>query len=165
MKFKFKIHAAQMTQIPSEILMNLLLEDKKWLLNKGKHQQQEDYKMKKLLAFSKSIAIPNDKEISNANLPNQYARVKHLAKGEDVIKDNKYQNYAFVDDFLEEAMKSSSLYEIDEDVDYEYWSSSYDAHATLSISNSLHNKCKNLLHLPEKYHISILDGGVDTCVF
>jgi hypothetical protein len=22
----------------------------------------------------------------------------------------------------------------------------------------------NLLHLPEKYHISILDGGVDTCV-
>jgi hypothetical protein len=22
----------------------------------------------------------------------------------------------------------------------------------------------NLLHLPDKYHISILDGGVDTCV-
>jgi phosphoserine aminotransferase len=22
----------------------------------------------------------------------------------------------------------------------------------------------NLLHLPEKYHISILDGGADTCV-
>jgi hypothetical protein len=36
-------------------------------------------------------------------------------------------------------------------------------HATPSISNSLHNKCMNLLHLPEKYHISILDGA-DTCV-
>jgi hypothetical protein len=63
-------------------------------------------------------------------------------------------------------MKSSSMYEIDadEDVDYENWPSNHNAHATLSISNSLHNKCMNLLHLPEKYHISILDGGADTCV-
>jgi hypothetical protein len=61
-------------------------------------------------------------------------------------------------------MKSSNIYEADEDVDYEYWSSNHNAHVTLSISNSLHNKCMNLLHLPEKYHISILDGGADTCV-
>jgi hypothetical protein len=90
--------------------------------------------------------------------------VKNVPKGEDVIKDNTDQTYAFVDEFLEEAMKFSSLHEADEDVDYEYWSSNYNAHATLSISNSLHNKCMNLLHLPEKYHISILDGGADTCV-
>jgi phosphoserine aminotransferase len=37
-------------------------------------------------------------------------------------------------------------------------------HATLSISNSLHNQCMNLFNLPEKYRISILDGGEDTCV-
>jgi phosphoserine aminotransferase len=63
-------------------------------------------------------------------------------------------------------MKSSSLYEadVDYDYDYEYWSSSHNANATLSMSNSLDNKCTNLLHLPEKYHISILDGGKDTCV-
>jgi hypothetical protein len=61
-------------------------------------------------------------------------------------------------------MKSSSLYEADEDVDYEYWSSNHNAYATLSISNSLHKKCMNILHLPKKYHISILDGSVDTCV-
>jgi hypothetical protein len=61
-------------------------------------------------------------------------------------------------------MKSSSLYETDQDVDYEYWSSNHNAHVTLSISNSIHNKCMNRLHLPEKYHISILDGGADTCV-
>jgi hypothetical protein len=61
-------------------------------------------------------------------------------------------------------MKMSSLYEADQDVDYEYWSSNHNAHATLSISNSLHNKCMNLLHLPEKYQIRILHGGADTCV-
>jgi hypothetical protein len=54
-------------------------------------------------------------------------------------------------------MKSSCLYD-------EYWSSDHHAHATLSISNSLHHKFMNLLHLPDKYHISILDDGADTCV-
>jgi hypothetical protein len=96
-------------------------------------------------------------------MPNQYARVKNVAKGEDVIKDNTHQTYTFVDEFLEEVMKSSSLHEADEDVDYEYWSSNHNAHATLSIRNSLHNKFMNLLYLPDKYHISILDGGADTC--
>jgi hypothetical protein len=61
-------------------------------------------------------------------------------------------------------MKSSTIYDTDEDVDYAYWSSNHHAHGTLSISNSLHDKCMNLLHLPEKYHIRILDGGADTCV-
>jgi hypothetical protein len=82
-------------------------------------------------------------------MPNQYARVKNVAKGEDVIKENTHHTYAFVDEFLEESIKSSSLYEEDEDIDYEYWSSNHNAHATLSISNSLHDKCMNLLHLPE----------------
>jgi hypothetical protein len=77
---------------------------------------------------------------------------------------NTDQTYAFVDEFLEEAMKSSSLYETDEDFDYEYWSSNYNAHASHSIDNSLHKKCMHLLHLPDKYHISILDVGADNCV-
>jgi hypothetical protein len=106
--------------------------------------------MKRSLSLSKSTALPNDKETSNANLPNQFSRVKNIAKGEDVIKDNTDQTYAFVDEFLEEATKSSSIYEIDQDVDYEYWSSNHNAHAILSISNSLHKKCMNLLHLPDK---------------
>jgi sulfur transfer protein SufE len=61
--------------------MTLPLEAKKWLLNERKFQQQEDDKMKKLLALSKSIAVLNDKETSNSNLPNQCARVKNVAKG------------------------------------------------------------------------------------
>jgi hypothetical protein len=51
-------------------------------------------------------------------MPNQCARVKNVAKGDDVIKDNTDHSYDFVDEFLEEAMKSSSLYEADQDVDY-----------------------------------------------
>jgi hypothetical protein len=42
-----------------------------------------------------------------------------------------------------------SMYEADEDVDYEYWSSNHNVHAILSISNSLHIQCMNLLHLTE----------------
>jgi hypothetical protein len=120
--------------------------------------------MKKSLALSKSTAVHNDKDTNNSNMRNQYARVKNVAKGEDVIKENTDQTYAFVDEFLEEAMKSSGLYEADQDVDDEYWSSNQNAHVTFSISNSLHNKCMNLLHLPEKYHIIILDAVAGTCV-
>jgi hypothetical protein len=65
--------------------MTLPLEAKKWILNERKCQQQEDEKMKNLLALSKSTAVPNDKQTSNAHMPNQYARVKNVAKGEDVI--------------------------------------------------------------------------------
>jgi hypothetical protein len=90
--------------------------------------------------------------------------VKNVAKREDVIKDNTDQTYTFVDEFLDEAMEYLSIYETDEDVDYEYWSSNHNGHATLSIGNSLYNTSMNLLHLPEKYHISILDGGAGTCV-
>jgi hypothetical protein len=72
-----------------------------------KRQQQEDNKMMKSFTLSKSTALPNDKDNNNSNLPNQYARVKNVAKGEDVIKENTDHTYAFVDEFLEEAMKSA----------------------------------------------------------
>jgi hypothetical protein len=152
------------SQIPPEIRMTLPLESKKYLLNERKRQQHEYDKMKMSLALSKSIVVPNDKKTINPNMPNQYARAKNVAKEEDAIKDNTDQTNAFVDEFLKDAIKSSNIHETDEDVDYEYWSSNHNAHATLNISNSLHNKCMNLLHLSEKYYISILDGDADTCV-
>jgi hypothetical protein len=70
----------KLAQIPPEIWMTLSLEAKKWLLNERKFQQQEDDKMKKSLALSKSTALPNDKETSNAHMPNQYARVKKCSE-------------------------------------------------------------------------------------
>jgi hypothetical protein len=65
-------------------------------------------------------------------MPNQYARVKNLWKEKEIIKDSKYQAYELLNEFLEEAMKSSSIFETDEDVDYEYWSSNHNAHSLLS---------------------------------
>jgi hypothetical protein len=110
----------KLAQISPEIWMNLPLEAKKWLLNERKRQQQEDNKMKKSIAISKSTAVSNDKDTNNSNMPNQYTRVKNVAKGENVIKDNKDQTYTFVDEFLKETMKISRIYQTDEDVDYEY---------------------------------------------
>jgi hypothetical protein len=49
----------KLAQIPPEIWMTIPLEAKKWLLNERKHQQQEDDKIKKSLALSKSISVPN----------------------------------------------------------------------------------------------------------
>jgi hypothetical protein len=89
--------------------MALPLEANKWLLNERKPQQQEDEKMKTSLVSSKSTALANDNDTNNSNMPNQYARVKTVAKGEDIIEDNTDQTYAFVDEFLEEAMKPSSI--------------------------------------------------------
>jgi hypothetical protein len=70
----------KLAQIPPEIWMTLPVEAKKWILNERKLQQQEDDKMKKSFALSKSTAIPNDKDTNNSNLPNQYGRVKNVAK-------------------------------------------------------------------------------------
>jgi hypothetical protein len=74
--------------------------------------------MKKSLALSKFTAIPNDKDTNNSNMPNQYARLKNVAKREDVINENTIHTYTFVDEILEEAMKISSIYEADGDVDF-----------------------------------------------
>jgi hypothetical protein len=72
----------KLAQLPPEIWMTLPLEAKKWLLNERKLQQQEDEKMKKSIVLSKSTTVPNDKDTNNSNMPNQYARVKNIAKGE-----------------------------------------------------------------------------------
>ena len=97
-------------------------------------------------------------------MPNQYAKVKSASKGEEMIQEDTEQSFDFVDEFLEEALRCSSLFETENDLEYDHWSSDHNIHASISISNTLHNKCMNLLFLPETYHISILDGGADTCV-
>jgi hypothetical protein len=59
--------------------------------------------------------------------------VKNVAKGEDVSKENTDHTYTFVDEFVEEAMKVSNIYETDKDIDHEDWSSNH------SISNHIIN--------------------------
>jgi hypothetical protein len=88
--------------------------------------------------------------------------VKNAVKGDDDIQDHPL-SYGFIDEFLEDAIKSSNLYE-EQDTDYDPWNSEHNINTSLSINNTLHNKCMSLLFLPKKHHISILDGGADTCV-
>jgi hypothetical protein len=85
--------------------MALPLEAKKWLLNEKKRQQQENEKMKNSLVLSEFTAVPNDKNTNNSNIPNQYARVKNVAKGEDVIKENTDQTYDLLMNFLKKQWK------------------------------------------------------------
>jgi hypothetical protein len=97
-------------------------------------------------------------------VPNQYAKVKNTVKGEEELQDGSEQDYGFIDEFLEEAVNTSNIYESQQETDYDYWTSERSIHTSISINNNLYNKCMNLLFLPEKYHVSILDGGADTCV-
>jgi hypothetical protein len=89
---------------------------------------------------------------------------KILQKGRKKFKDDTDHNYGFVYEFLEEALNTANIYEAQQDTDYDFWISDHNVHTSISISNTLYNKCMNLLFLPENHHISILDGGADTCV-
>jgi hypothetical protein len=154
----------KLAQVPPEIWMSLSLEAKKWLLNERKRQQQEDDKLKKSLDQCKSTFVAADKDSNNRTIPNQYAMLKNVAKGEEVAQDETDQAYGFVDKFLEEAIKSSRIHESQQDAEHEYWTTDNYAFANFSISNTYHNSCMKLSILQDRYNISILDGGADTCV-
>ena len=85
-------------------------------------------------------------------------------KGEESVQDDKDHNYDFVDEFLEEAIRSSSLYDSRHDAKYEYWTTDHFVHATFNMGNSFPNSGIKLPILPGHHHISILDDGADTCV-
>jgi hypothetical protein len=57
-------------------------------------------------------------------MPNQYAKVKNTVKGEDGIQDQPTNAYRYIDEFLEDAIKSSNLYG-EQDSDYEPWNSQH----------------------------------------
>jgi hypothetical protein len=71
----------------------LSLEAKNWLCNERKCQQKEDDKLKKSTSpTSRDTSKPSSTESanlgSNSNMPNQYARVKNVVKGEDDIQSH-----------------------------------------------------------------------------
>jgi hypothetical protein len=82
---------------------------------------------------------------------------KILQKREEDVQNDADQDYGVVDD-------TSNIYEAQQDTDYDLWISDHNVHTSISINNTLCSKCMNLLFLPENHHISILDGGADTCV-
>ena len=54
--------------------------------------------------------------------------------------------------------------ESDQEARYDIYPSEHNIHASISINNTLFHRCMNLLFLQERYHISILEDGADTCV-
>jgi hypothetical protein len=148
----------KLAQVPPEIWMSLSLKDKRWFLNERKRQQQEDDKVKKSLVRSKSTFVAADKDNNNRTMPNQYATVKNVAKGEEVAQDDTGETYGFVDKFLEEAIKSSSLYESQQDAEHEFWTTDNYAYATSSISNTPHKSC---VKLPRNVAVRQKSGLID----
>jgi hypothetical protein len=156
----------KLAQVPPEIWIILSLEAKKWLLNERKRQQQEEDKSKMSSGTNGNDAFKMSERNKNTSskLPNQFAKVKNAVKGEEEVQDDTDQNYGFVDEFLEEAFNTSNIYEAQQDTGYDFWSSGHNVHTSICINNTLYKKYMNLLFLPENHHISILDGGADTCV-
>jgi hypothetical protein len=111
-----------------------------------------------------TIKVPEMDRTNSSNMPNQYTKVKNTVKWEEELQDSTEQDYGFIDEFLEKVVNTSNIYESQQETDYDYWTSEHNIHTSISINNTLYNKCMNVLFLPEKYHISILDGGADTCV-
>jgi hypothetical protein len=144
--------------------MTLSTEAKKWLLNERKRQQQVNDKLKKASSKKDTTKVPDKGRTNSSNMPSQYAKVKNTVKGEEELQDSIEQDYGFIDEFLDEAVNNSNIYESQQEKDYDYWTSEHNIYTSISINNTLYNKCMNLLFLPEKYHVSILDGGADTCV-
>jgi hypothetical protein len=70
--------------------------------------QQEDEKMKKSSSKKEIIKVAEGDRTNPSNMPNQYAKVKNTMKGEE---DGSEQDYGFIDEFLEEAVNTSNIYE------------------------------------------------------
>ncbi len=92
----------KLAQLPPNIGMTFPLEAKKWLLEERKRQQQEDDKLKK---------SSNSNSKDNSNMPSQYSEVKNVVKGEDEVQNQIENSCGLIDDFLEDVIKSSNLYE------------------------------------------------------
>jgi hypothetical protein len=92
--------------------MTLPLEAKKWLLNESKRQQQEDDKTKKPFSLNSKGAV---------KIPE---------------KAGKDPSYGFVDEFIEEAVKSSNEFESDQETRYNFWISEYSLNTSIRINYS-----------------------------
>ena len=84
----------KLAQVPQEIWMTLSLEAKKWLLNERKRQQQEEDNSKRSSDKNGNDAFKMSERNKNTSskLPNQYAKVKNAAKGEEEVQDDADQN-------------------------------------------------------------------------
>ena len=66
-------------------------------------------------------------------MPNQYARVQNTVRGEEEVQEDSDQTYRFVDEFLEEAVRSSSIFESGQEVEDDFWTAEYNIHESTSV--------------------------------
>jgi hypothetical protein len=85
----------------------------------------------------KSPGRDNSNSSLDSNMPNQYAKIKNAVKGEDEIQNQIVNSYGFIDDFLEDAIKSSNLCE-EQVTDYGTWNSEHNVYTSISINNALY---------------------------
>jgi hypothetical protein len=105
----------KLAQVPPDIWNSLSLEEKKCLLNEHKRQQQEDDKLKSSNSANMNNSRTSGRETnnlkSNSIMPKQYAKVKNAVVGEDENQDQPMNTYDFVEEFLEDTIKSSNYME------------------------------------------------------
>jgi hypothetical protein len=71
-------------------------------------------------------------------------------KGEDDIQDQPTNTYGFIDEILEDAIKSSGLCE-ELDTDYDSWNPEHSLYTNICMNITLHNKCILLFYLKTSY--------------
>jgi hypothetical protein len=67
--------------------------------------------MKKSSSKKDTIKVPEKDRTNSSNTPNQYPKVKNTMKGEEELQDGTEEDYGFIDEFLEEAVNTSNIYE------------------------------------------------------
>jgi hypothetical protein len=105
-----------------------------------KRQLQQNDKMKKSSSKKDTAKDPEKDRTNSSNMPNQYARNKNTANAEEELQDSTEQDYEFIDEFLEEAVNTSNIYESHQETDYDYWASEHNIHTSISINNTLYYK-------------------------
>jgi hypothetical protein len=83
-------------------------------------------------------------------------------KGEEEVQDDAEHTYSFSTEFPEEAVNTFNTSEPEQEIDYDFWTPEDKMHTSISLYDTLHNKRMNLLFLPEKDHMCIVDGGADS---
>ena len=58
--------------------------------------------------------------IQLSSLAKTQKRLTRVAKGEEMIQEDTEQSYDFVDGFLEERLRISSLFEAEHDLEYDH---------------------------------------------
>jgi hypothetical protein len=76
-----------------------------------------------LLNVNQDPVKVTDKKDNSNTIPKQYAGIKNACNKEEDVQNDADQNYTFVDEFLEEAVKNSNQYESEQDTGYDFWTS------------------------------------------